>query len=79
MDLFTKRMTIYPIFRNSQNPPAMHSIKASRIIKNFLLSFQMKNLARKLTAAKNVSSDAIDGIRYISTILYFSIMKELFF
>ena len=76
---FTKRMKIYPIFGNSQNPPAMHSIKASRFIKNFLLSFQMENLARKLTAAKNVSSNAIDGIRHISAILYFSIMKKLFF
>ena len=66
-------------FSNSQNPPAMHSIKASRFRKNFLLSFQMKNLARKLTAAKNVSSDAIDGIRHIAAILYFSIMKKLFF
>ena len=72
-------MKIYPIFRNSQKKPAMHSIKASRFIKNFLLSFEMKNLARKLTAAKNVSSDAIDGIRHISAILYFSIMKKLFF
>ena len=53
--------------------------KASRFIKNFLLSFQMKNLARKLTAAKNVGSDAIDGIRHIFAILYFSIMKKLFF
>ena len=57
----------------------MHSIKASRFIRNFLLSFQMKNLARKLTAAKNVSSGAIDGIRHISGILYFSIMKKSFY
>ena len=79
MALFYEAHENIPNFSKFSKPPAIHLIKAFRFIKTVLLSFQMKNLARKLSAAKNVSSDAIDGIRHISAILYFSIMKKLFF
>ena len=79
MALFHETYENIPNFSKFSKPPCYALDKSFLIYKNFLLSFQMKNLARKLTDAKNVSSDAIDGIRHISAILYFSIMKKLFF
>ena len=66
-------------FSKFSKPPCYELDKSFPIYKKLFLSFQMKNLARKLTAAKNVSSDAIDGNRHISAILYLSIMEKLFF
>ena len=52
MALFHKTHENIPNFSKFSKPPAIHLIKASRFIKNFLLSFQMKKPSQEVDGPK---------------------------